>query len=266
MGSDYFDTITAPATLSEAGGLVSERFVLAANYATEQYEACLGYLADIAAFSFYMPWTAQEIEDVLSPGLDGIVADKPVLPEITPIDIYIPTLDAEPPVMEDVETNIGDVPSFAPTDPNFQVPAKPTVTWPTLTDEPLPLSDVTIPAKPSYLTPATPVMSGVSIPSPPEFNMPTFEGIEPTIEYSEPPIAPEVSLPDIELTSPETPDITIPSPPELDLPIFAGVRPTMDTLTIPSPPEFSLPGFEGIEPSIDDFTVPVAPEASIPDL
>jgi len=122
-----FNDLTPPAELSTAGGLVNERFDMAEVYGTDAWNAAMTYLAQIASFSFDMPWTAIEIAAVPTTGLDGIDANEPTPPDISAIDIYIPTLDAVAPEMVAVVADIGDPPNFVPTDPNFQVPEKPRV-------------------------------------------------------------------------------------------------------------------------------------------
>jgi len=182
------DEMTDPPALSTSGELVSDKFENAAAYAREAWNTALVYLGNMEDQVYSIPWTAITIPTVDPGGIDGINPDEPGAISIVSMDIVLPTFSAEPPVMEDVVTNIGDPPDFVAAEPLLSIPDPPDVTWPIFDKDAPAVSDITIPTEPDIDLPAVPSLTDVVIPSPPDFQMPSFDGTAPvfTAEAPEP--------------------------------------------------------------------------------
>ena len=172
-----------PAYLTSDGGLVGDRFTEAKNLSTEAWNAALAYLEDLADQEYIIPWTPLEVEDV-----DGIsvVCIRPSPIEFIPIDFNFQPFTEDVPRMEDVTTNIGDVPEFTGEEPLYVIPDPPDVAWPVFTKEAPPLSDITYPVSPDFDLPTIPILTPVVVPGPPDFQMPDFEGTLPVFDADAP--------------------------------------------------------------------------------
>jgi hypothetical protein len=180
--------ITQPAEISSAGTTVNDRFAQCLAFATEAWNSSLDYITVMKNQSYIVPWTAIDMADIDPAGIDGINPSAPSGITVSEIPITLPVFTEEKPVMEDIETSIGDPPDFIATEPILNIPDLPDVAWPIFTKE-APLGDeivILVPDIPDL--PNTPSPSSLVVPGPPDFTMPSFEGVEPvfTAEAPEP--------------------------------------------------------------------------------
>jgi len=92
-----------------------------------------------------------------------------------------PIPDFTEPIIDD-----SDPPPFNVPDPGFQIPPPPNVDWPIYTETPPSLDTVEIPGAPSIELPVIPDISDISVPSPPNYNIPDFEGELPVDDLTPP--------------------------------------------------------------------------------
>ena len=178
--------ITPPAAASSAGGLVSERFSTAIAYGSSAWATAWGLLNELGNSDYTINWDVDSWVAVPVGGLDGISADKPTSPTVGTIEIDLPSFGGSAPETPDIDINIDPAPPFNVTDPGFNIPDPPDVTFPTFSETPPPITDPAIPSPPSVNLPPVPVIDDISIPSPPEYNLPDFEGELPTMDLTPP--------------------------------------------------------------------------------
>lgn len=178
--------ITPPAEASSSGGLVSERFSLAISYGSSAWATAWGLLNELGNTEYDIEWEVDPWVAVPTGGLDGISADRPTTPSVSPIEIDLPSFGGTPPETPDIDIDIEPAPPFNVTDPGFNIPGPPDVEFPTFTEAPPPITDPDIPLAPVVNLPPVPALTPISIPSPPEYNLPDFEGQLPTMDLTPP--------------------------------------------------------------------------------
>lgn len=180
------DTITPPAEVSSAGTTVIDRFSFCQELANTVWNYALSFIAGAQDTEYPITWTPLVMEDISPGGIDGINPASPAGITISDLPITIPAFTEEKPVMEDVEVSIGDPPDFVGTEPILNIPDLPDVTWPVFTKEAPEGDEVVIPIQENIDLPNVPSVADITVPSPPEFNMPSFEGVEPVFTAAAP--------------------------------------------------------------------------------
>lgn len=180
------EPITPPAEMSSSGSLVAERFQESQLYGDSAWENAWGLLTALQGQTYPVEWSIDPWVAVDSMGLDGLAMNEPTRPEIATIEVEVTPFTDEAPTMPDVDLTAGTPPEFNVTDPGFQIPEAPTVDFPIFDDNAPQVTDADIPTRPTWDLPAVPVLSAVSIPSPPEYNLPDFEGELPTMDITPP--------------------------------------------------------------------------------
>ncbi len=194
MGSSGSGDVTIPSLITDAEVItsaptvVSGRFAQCLAFATEAWNRAIDYIGVMGDQNFDIPWTAIEIVDVDSGGIDGINPASPTGISISELPITMPSFTSEAPVMDDVEISIGDPPDFVGTEPILNIPDLPDVTWPVFTKEAPPGDEIVIPTSDDIILPNVPSISDIVVPGPPDFTMPSIGGTEPvfTAEAPEP--------------------------------------------------------------------------------
>jgi len=180
------DTLTAPAALSTAGGLVEARFNTASDYAATLWSGAQNLLTQLGELNLVIAWDPITMEEVDTGGLDGISAVEPPEPSINPIVVASTVFTGTEPSPVEVNLPTRTAPVSNITDPDFTIPDPPDVTWPVFSAESPSLSDITIPGAPTLTLPVAPQLPEIVIPSPPEYNIPEFEWELPTDDLTPP--------------------------------------------------------------------------------
>ena len=180
------DTITSPAAISTAGGLVESRFNAASDYASTLWSTAQGLLGELGGISYVIAWDGVDLEEVDPGGLDGISATEPTVPSINAIEVSEATFPYTAPDPVSITLPARTPPVQNIQDPDFNLPDPPDVTWPVFTDSAPSVNDPDIPIAPTITLPVVPQLSELSIPSPPEYNIPEFDWELPTDDLTPP--------------------------------------------------------------------------------
>jgi len=192
MGTLFFPgermpgTITMPAEISTAGGLVAGRFETATAYAASLWGDAQNLLTQLGDLSFPIDWEGVDLGEVDSGGLEGISAEEPAQPSITPIETEGVDFPYAAPVPVESTLPVRTAPTANITEPNFNIPEPPDVTWPVFNEDRPSISDIEIPNAPTITLPAVPQLAEISIPSPPEYSIPEFDWELPTDDLTAP--------------------------------------------------------------------------------
>src|SRR4030042_2347499 len=172
---ENFENLTAPAPVSSAGSLVIAKFNEARAYSEALWNTAIQAMNELKGMSFEVALTDIVWDPIPIMGLDGINVAPPTQPDITPIAITWPVFSATDPNYYDIDIPAITIPGFNVADPGLSIPDPPLVGWPTLDSNPPEVSEAAIPTKPAVSIPPVPILSFASIPSPPEYNIPTFD-------------------------------------------------------------------------------------------
>jgi hypothetical protein len=173
--------LTAEPEVSSSGGLVAERFEQAQLFASEAWNEAQELLDQLAGIEYPIIW---EVDPWVSPelmGLGGLGMEEPAPPTIADVVVDTPEfvdVPDEPPV---VDLMAEEAPPFDVTDPGFDIPDAPAVNIPQFTENVPQITDPDIPDKPAYNLP-----TAISIPAPPEYNLPDFNADEPYMDLTPP--------------------------------------------------------------------------------
>jgi hypothetical protein len=119
-------------------------------------------------------------------GLDGLDKAVPVIPAVGTIVVDDVEFTYPIPDLTDPDISIDDPPPFTVADPGIEIPPAPVVEWPLFTaTEPQP-TDIPIPPPPVVDLPPAPTVTGISIPSPPDYAVPEFDAVLPTDDLTPP--------------------------------------------------------------------------------
>jgi len=155
---------------------VEQRFNLATDYATELWTIAQNLLAQLGAIDLQIDWDTVELEPAPGYGLDGLTLVMPDSPVVTDITVADPGFTASPPAVVTDDLPARSAPVFNVVDPGIAIPSAPDITWPVYSGgaahSP---AEPTIPEAPVVSLPPVPSLSSVSIPSPPEYNIPEFD-------------------------------------------------------------------------------------------
>jgi hypothetical protein len=153
----------------------------------QQYAASMSALIDaLTAIDVSIPWGTCTMPSLDKMGLDGLDKAVPTIPSVGVIVVDDVEFLHATPVLPDPVISITDPPPFTVPDPGTDIPPAPVVTWPIFTAaEPQP-TDIPIPSAPPIDLPPPPVISGISIPSPPDYAVPEFDGVLPVDDLTPP--------------------------------------------------------------------------------
>jgi hypothetical protein len=191
-----YDYLSPPQIVTGAAiPLVTERFNLATEYATNLWALAQDLLSQLGSVDISVTWEPVGLEDVGMGGLDGLTLAPPTRPVIDSVAIADPGFSHVAPSPVTDELPVRDAPVYNVNDPGISIPDSPDITWPVFSggNAPYP-SEPAIPEAPVVSLPPVPSLSGVSIPSPPEYSIPEFDwdlptenltAPEPSFSYSE---------------------------------------------------------------------------------
>lgn len=173
-------------TTGTAVDYVSQRFSLASDYATELWALAQNLLAQLGNVQLDIDWDPVALEPAPDFGLSGVNPVKPTIPDIDDVTITEPEFGYVPPdpVQNTLPSRIS--PAYNVTDPGFDIPDAPLVSWPTFTGTaPVP-GEAVIPEAPTVNLPPVPSIAALVIPSPPDFNIPEFNFDLPVTDLTDP--------------------------------------------------------------------------------
>jgi len=186
---DFYNMIPTPITnssaISTAGTLASGRFTEMSNYAASLLAAAQAALDGLANVTVDMPYYTMP-NTVGASLLSAMPLSIPEIGQINDITVADISFIYNPPdpISGDIPYREAPVPGY--TDPGFDVPAPPNVTWPTFSTSPPSIGTPTIPEAPTITLPPVPQLDSISIPSPPEYSIPEFDWELPTQDLTPP--------------------------------------------------------------------------------
>jgi hypothetical protein len=178
--------VATPPDLITGQGNVESIIQNQSQIATDYAGQMAGIISGLSAVDVSIPWGTCTLPAFDRMGLDGLNKAVPIIP--APVTIIVDDVEFVHaiPVLPDPIITITDPPPFTVPDPGTDIPPSPVVTWPIFTAaEPQP-TDIPIPSAPPIDLPPAPVISGISIPSPPDYAVPEFDGILPIDDLTPP--------------------------------------------------------------------------------
>ena len=186
---DFYDIIADPITedvaISTAGTLAANRFTEMSAYAASLLAAAQSALDGLANLTVTIPDISLE-NSVGYTLLSSMPLSIPLMGDISDIEVADINFAYNPPdpVTGDIPYREAPVPSYS--DPGFDVPAPPNVTWPEFSTSAPSIGTPSIPEAPTITLPPVPQLDSISIPSPPEYSIPEFEWELPTQDLTPP--------------------------------------------------------------------------------
>jgi hypothetical protein len=165
---------------------VGERFTQAENF-VETYEAlAFDYIGQLANKYYEIFWTGPTYtrEDLM--GLDTLQMPDPGLLVVDPISVADVDFEGNRPDPASVIITSDPAPEFSAADPNVREVPVPDAPFPVFSANPPDITDPEIPTAPTITLPPLPVLDAISIPGPPDYNLPQFEGSPPVADLTPP--------------------------------------------------------------------------------
>ena len=175
------------ASVGSPWSLVQDRFTVTSDYAATSYKATQGFIDDILGL----------VTDLEKFNIPDIKVNSPEVPSIDynarpsmgalPINEQWPTNGSIKPILDNVPAITPvDIPLFNIPDPDISLPDRPVDREVSSPGEAPVTNEVSLPVKPGYVLPDTPMFSDILLPSAPSIQLPEFDSSLPEEVFNTP--------------------------------------------------------------------------------